>query len=82
MKHLLIIFTLLLTSVSWSKDVDSKDLVQREGHARVPYRHKESDVALGHWANTQRQTYKNGNMSQERIDKLELYKDRGWVWKV
>ena len=31
MKHLLIIFSLLLTSISWSKDVDWKDLVKRDG---------------------------------------------------
>ena len=31
MKHLLIIFTLLLNSISWSKDVDWKDLVKRDG---------------------------------------------------
>ena len=31
MKHLLIIFSLFLTSVSWSKDVDIKDLVERDG---------------------------------------------------
>ena len=31
MKHLLIIFSLLLTSVSWSKSIDSKDLVKRDG---------------------------------------------------
>ena len=31
MKHLLIIFTLLLTSVGWSKDVDFNDLVYRDG---------------------------------------------------
>ena len=31
MKYLLIIFTLLLTSVSWSKDADFKDLVKRDG---------------------------------------------------
>ena len=31
MKHLFIIFTLLLTSVSWSKDVDFFDLVERDG---------------------------------------------------
>ena len=31
MKHLLIIFSLLLTSVSWSKDVDWNDLVERDG---------------------------------------------------
>ena len=31
MKCLLIIFSLLLTSVSWSKDVDYDDLVERDG---------------------------------------------------
>ena len=31
MKHLLIIFSLLLTSVSWSKDIDLGDLVKRDG---------------------------------------------------
>ena len=31
MKHLLIIFSLLLTSVSWSKDVDWNNLVERGG---------------------------------------------------
>ena len=31
MKHLLIIFSLLLTSISWSKDVDYNDLVKRDG---------------------------------------------------
>ena len=31
MKHLFIIFSLLLTSVSWSKDVDWKDLIKRDG---------------------------------------------------
>ena len=31
MKHLLIIFSLLLTSISWSEDIDSNDLVEREG---------------------------------------------------
>ncbi len=30
MKHLLIIFSLLLTSVSWSKDIDFNDLIERE----------------------------------------------------
>ena len=30
-KHLLIIISLLLTSVSWSNDVDSGDLVKRDG---------------------------------------------------
>ena len=31
MKHLLIIFSLLLTSVSWSEDVNFNDLVYRDG---------------------------------------------------
>ena len=33
MKHLLIIFSLLLTSVSWSEDVDYNDLVKRDYQA-------------------------------------------------
>ena len=31
MKHLLIIFSLLLTSISWSKNVDWNDLIKRDG---------------------------------------------------
>ena len=31
MKHLLIIFSLLLSSVSWSKDVTINDIVERDG---------------------------------------------------
>ena len=31
MKHLLIIFSLLVTTISWSKDVEMKDLVFRDG---------------------------------------------------
>ena len=31
MKHLLITFSLLLTSVSWGKNIDSGDLVKRDG---------------------------------------------------
>ena len=31
MKHLLIIFSLLLTSISWSKDVDWNNLIKRDG---------------------------------------------------
>ena len=31
MKHLLIIFSLLLTSICWSKDVDWNNLIKRDG---------------------------------------------------
>ena len=31
MKHLLIIFSLLITSISWSKNVDWNDLIKRDG---------------------------------------------------
>ncbi len=31
MKHLFIIYILLLTSICWSKDVDYNDLVKRDG---------------------------------------------------
>lgn len=45
MKHLLIIFSLLLTSFSWSKDVYFDDLVLRKGNGEFPlWYEKFSDV--------------------------------------
>ena len=54
MKHLLIIFSLLLTSVSWSKDIDRNDLVIREADglyykkfSNVPYTGKVTGIQQG-----------------------------------
>ena len=42
----------------------------REGHCRVPCRQATSRE-LAHWVSTQRQFYRKGKLSQERIRKLE-----------
>ena len=45
------------------------------GHCLVPQGYK--DKALGRWVGTQRQAYKKGRLSQERIKKLEAI---GFQW--
>ena len=53
--------------------------VAKHGDARVLKSHKTQDgVALGWWIGTQRQAYKNGQLSRERITRLEAL--TGWVW--
>ena len=39
----------------------------------------ENGLSLGTWINTQRQNYKKGTLSQDRIEKLELI---GMVWSI
>jgi succinate dehydrogenase/fumarate reductase flavoprotein subunit len=50
---------------------------EREGHVRVPQRHREGELRLGAWINTQRMAYKRGQLSPERIAALEAL---GMVW--
>ena len=58
-----------------------KKFVEREGHARVPSKHKDEDnFALGGWVSNKRKNYKNNRLSAERIEKLEAIE--GWVWAV
>jgi len=52
--------------------------VKREGHARVPQGHLESEFNLGSWVNTQRQFYKSEKREPERIARLEALP--GWTW--
>lgn len=47
------------------------------GHCNVPKGYIYRGVATGTWCNTQRQQYKQGKLSQERIAKLESI---GFVW--
>ena len=56
--------------------------IKREGTAKVPYRYKEGNIALGAWVKWQRTNFKNAKLSQDKINKLEIYKDKGWVWDV
>ena len=58
-----------------------KQFIAREGHARVPLRHKDAvGFALGQWVTNRRMEYKKGNLLPERIAALEAVP--GWVWNV
>ncbi|CAL9319886.1 Helicase associated domain protein [Streptomyces sp. SudanB25_2051] len=60
----------------WAK---LKEYVQREGHARVPYGHREGAYPLGQWVAEQRRAYGAGEMSGQRAARLEKL---GMVWSV
>jgi hypothetical protein len=53
-----------------------KTFKRREGHCRVPIRHREGDFRLGHWVSTQR---------KKRTDLPDVRKRRlkkiGFVWR-
>lgn len=51
--------------------------VEREGHARVPYDHKEGAYPLGQWTAEQRRAYGAGTMSGARAERLEKL---GMIW--
>ncbi|MGV0991177.1 MAG: Helicase associated domain protein [Mycobacterium sp.] len=48
----------------------------REGHARVPAKHREADFKLGGWVAEQRQN--RANMNDARRERLEAV--QGWSW--
>jgi superfamily II DNA or RNA helicase len=52
----------------------------REGHARVPSSHDEDGVKLGSWVAAQRVARRRGQLSGERIARLEALP--GWHWEV
>lgn len=56
--------------------------VKREGHCRVPAVFVEiidgQEIPLGAWVGYMRQRYKTGQLSPERIARLELIPD--WQW--
>ncbi|MFD3353419.1 DEAD/DEAH box helicase [Streptomyces fradiae] len=60
----------------WAK---LKEFVRREGHARVPYGHREGATPLGQWVAEQRRAYAAGEMSGQRAARLEKL---GMVWSV
>ncbi|GGZ92514.1 Helicase associated domain protein [Streptomyces echinoruber] len=51
--------------------------VEREGHARVPYDHREGAYPLGRWVAEQRRAYGAGQLSGQRAGRLEQL---GMVW--
>jgi superfamily II DNA or RNA helicase len=52
---------------------------KREGHSRVPLQHREGDLALGAWAQTQRALHRKGSLAPERVAALEALP--GWLWR-
>ncbi|MEU6012391.1 Helicase associated domain protein [Streptomyces sp. NPDC047453] len=58
----------------WAK---LKAYTEREGHARVPYGHKEGAYPLGTWVAEQRRAYGAGQMNGQRSRRLEKL---GMVW--
>ncbi|WP_018569192.1 DEAD/DEAH box helicase [Streptomyces sp. PsTaAH-124] len=60
----------------WAK---LKEFTEREGHARVPYEHREGAFPLGAWVAEQRRAYGAGQMNGRRAARLEKL---GMVWSV
>ncbi|MFG2334698.1 Helicase associated domain protein [Streptomyces sp. NPDC048604] len=60
----------------WAK---LKAFTEREGHARVPYEHKEGAFPLGSWVAEQRRAFGAGQMTGARAGRLEKL---GMVWSV
>ena len=81
----------------WNKSEDDweeafsylEKYIAREGHVKVPRKHKEDSCSLGSWVSSQRvrkkntdlpekQRTKTSTLSKEQIERLESLK--GWVW--
>lgn len=52
--------------------------VEREGHSRVPQKHREEGYPLGVWVTAQRSFRSRGELSEARMAMLEALP--GWVW--
>ncbi len=50
----------------------------REGHARVPAKHIEDGLRLGQWVNAVRTQHTRGELSSERVRRLDAVP--GWAW--
>ncbi|MET9062455.1 Helicase associated domain protein [Streptomyces antibioticus] len=60
----------------WAK---LKTFTEREGHARVPYGHREGATPLGQWVAEQRRAHSAGQLSGRRARRLEQL---GMIWSV
>ena len=66
---------------AWKRNFELlRDFVDLNGHARVPNQFCFEQVQLGKWVGKQRQKFKKGQLSQDRISLLEAFP--GWLWSV
>ncbi|RPF30515.1 DEAD/DEAH box helicase [Streptomyces sp. TLI_185] len=64
----------------WARGwVKLKEFTEREGHARVPYEHKEGAFPLGTWVAEQRRAFGAGQMTGKRAQRLEKL---GMAWSA
>ncbi|MDX5929436.1 helicase associated domain-containing protein [Acidiphilium acidophilum] len=69
-------------SEQWEKGIEAlRAFVEREGHTSIRHKHVEPDgFKLGHWACARRTEYRQGNLSDKRIEELESIP--GWTWNA
>jgi len=58
------------------------DYIEAKKHARVQAKEIFKDKHLGVWCDTQRLLYRQNKLSSLRIDALEKFFDKGWVWSL
>ncbi|MDY8021212.1 Helicase associated domain protein [Paenibacillus polymyxa] len=79
-----------LNSVGFQWDIKDKDLwdnnysllliyKKKYGHCNVPFKYEVNGIKLGIWVNTQRQSYKNIKLSQEKINQFNSI---GFQWSI
>ena len=57
--------------------------MQSHEHARVASKHVLPDgEKLGVWCDTQRVHYEKGILATQRVAKLEIFLEKGWVWSL
>jgi hypothetical protein len=57
-----------------------RSYLAREGHLRVPTRHKEGAFTLGTWVQTVRTAYRRDRLHGDKVQELERIP--GWIWQV
>jgi superfamily II DNA or RNA helicase len=58
------------------------DYIEAKKHARVQAKEIFKDKHLGVWCDTQRLLYRQNKLPSLRIDALEKFFDKGWVWSL
>lgn len=63
-------------AAAWRRSFDALlAFVEREGHAKVPYKHHEGERALGSWVRRQRAKWREGKLLEEHRELLENLPD-------